>query len=428
MASSAEAEQPRGGLASARTPPPPPPLLRRLQRLARPLASLAAAGRGREKESVSAESSPASAPPPAADPVEERILVSEVEIRGVSGELAAVARGALTVRPNFAYTLEEVQEDVNRVFQTGFFSTCQPVAEDTRDGVKVILDVKPNPVLSGVVVVGADALPTRVVQDAFAAQFSRTLNFQAFNQALRALNAWYEERGVLGSVLDAQLSEAGICELRCAEAHVRSVAVRTLDPATGEPCAGRTKHEVVQRALTLRPGCVYSVRQARRDLDAIYSTGVFEDVSLVPSAAATGEAGAEKGEEGAAPGAAGTGLDLTVSLVERKTGGFSAGGGMSARGLKGGALSGMVGSCAYTQKNLFGLNQKLSASLEMGSIEKLFRVSHTDPWVGSGRARVARTLSLANTRGSGAATHGRTLEPSPEQAAACRAAAASTSG
>jgi hypothetical protein len=112
----------------------------------------------------------ASAAPGGAPQREERILISEVEIKGVTGELAALAVAALTIKPNFAYTLDEVQEDVNRVFQTGYFSNCQPIAEDTRDGVRVTLDVRPNPELKGVVVNGANVLPARVIQDAFAGQ------------------------------------------------------------------------------------------------------------------------------------------------------------------------------------------------------------------------------------------------------------------
>lgn len=58
------------------------------------------------------------------------------------GELEKVANGALTIKPNFAYTLEEVQDDVNRVFATGYFAQCQPIAEDTRDGVRVVIEVR----------------------------------------------------------------------------------------------------------------------------------------------------------------------------------------------------------------------------------------------------------------------------------------------
>lgn len=230
-------------------------------------------------------------------------------------------------------------------------------------------------------------------------QYGKTLNFGAFNNALQAVNAWYEERGIFGQVVDAELSEGGICELKVAEAVVARVVVRTLSKETGEPLGNpKTRPEVITRALSTAPGRVYSVRAARRDLDAVYSTGIFEDVSLVPTPSA---------EE---PGK----LDLTVNVVERRTGGFSAGGGLSARGLAEGALSGMVGSCAYTQKNLFGLNQRLTASLELGQVDRLFRVSHVDPWVRSDPQRTSRALSLQNTRGNGNAIHGRGPEPPPE--------------
>ena len=321
-------------------------------------------------------------------------------MKGVSGEVADAARAALTLRPSFAYTLEEVQDAVNRVFATGVLAHCAPVAEDTRDGVRLVLECTPNPPLRGVTCAGAVALPPAVVQAAFAGQVGRTLNFRDFNAALRAINGWYEARGALGTVTDAEMSEAGVCEVRVKETAVGRVALRFVDKATGEPVAGRTRPHVVLRALASKPGEMYSVRRARRDLDALYALGIFEDVSLVPTASAD------------TPGA----LDLTYTLVERKTGGFSAGGGMSARGLAGGALSGMVGSFAYTQKNLFGCNQRLSASLEAGSVEKLFRLAHVDPWIDSHRTQ--RAVSVCNTRASGAAVHGRGRAPTPEECAA----------
>ena len=61
-------------------------------------------------------------------------------------------------------------------------------------------------------------------------------------------------------------------------------------------------------------------------------------------------------------------VDLNLNLVERKTGGISAGGGISATGHAEGALPGIIGSAAYSQRNLFGLNQKLNASVEIGQV------------------------------------------------------------
>lgn len=87
--------------------------------------------------------------------------------RGVSGQLQKIAQAALTLKPNFSYTLQEVQQDVNRVFETGFFSNCQPTAEDTRDGVRVLIEVTANPELRGVVLNGANTLPVSVIQNSF---------------------------------------------------------------------------------------------------------------------------------------------------------------------------------------------------------------------------------------------------------------------
>lgn len=73
---------------------------------------------------------------------------------------------------------------MNRVFATGFFASCTPVAEDTRDGVRVTLDCRPNPVLTGVTLLGATALPEAVVAAAFEPQLGKTLNFRDFHAAL----------------------------------------------------------------------------------------------------------------------------------------------------------------------------------------------------------------------------------------------------
>jgi hypothetical protein len=43
----------------------------------------------------------------------------QVEVVGVNESLKKIAYDALTTRPNFAYTLKEVEADLKRVFATG---------------------------------------------------------------------------------------------------------------------------------------------------------------------------------------------------------------------------------------------------------------------------------------------------------------------
>ena len=61
-------------------------------------------------------------------------------------------------------------------------------------------------------------------------------------------------------------------------------------------------------------------------------------------------------------------VDLSVNLTERKTGGLGAGGGLSTQSRGEGALPGFVGSFSYSEKNLFGLNQRLAAQVELGQV------------------------------------------------------------
>ncbi len=89
----------------------------------------------------------------------------QLEIRGVDGELRKAAEAALSMKPNFAYTLKEVKADMHHVFDLGYFSKATPTPEDTRDGVKLIIEV--FPFLSSIILferispIDADAGDTR---------------------------------------------------------------------------------------------------------------------------------------------------------------------------------------------------------------------------------------------------------------------------
>jgi len=105
---------------------------------------------------------------------EERVLISEVAVRGKDGEplelpeLEAAAAAALRAcRPNAALTVREVQEDVHRIVESGLFRSCMPVAVDTRDGIRLVFEVEPNQDFHGLVCEGANLLPSKFLEDAF---------------------------------------------------------------------------------------------------------------------------------------------------------------------------------------------------------------------------------------------------------------------
>lgn len=51
-------------------------------------------------------------------------------------------------------------------------------------------------------------------------------------------------------------------------------------------------------------------------------------------------------------------------------------------------------SFAYSNRNVFGRNQKFNLSLERGQIDSVFRVNYTDPWIQGDNKRTSRTVML----------------------------------
>lgn len=282
---------------------------------------------------------------------------AKIEFTGATEELRERARAALSLRPNFSYTLEEVQGALGAMFDRGDFAACRPRAEDTRDGVKLTLELSPNPEVTGFVVSGADRLPAAVVRQALAPLYGQPLNYRAAEAAAERLNDWYDAAGIVGRVIhaDADPDDPSRLLFKVAEAVVAGLHLRFVDPKTGEvgrrgvrgsgvgcrtllgpsPCRqaagagfpffwggggeeslntassspstlsvpqrpppaprdsiplqvreeGRTRPEIILRYLGTTPGQVYNLAQAARDVQAAYSTGLFEDVGIRPVAA-----------------------------------------------------------------------------------------------------------------------------------------------
>nr|GEY61556.1 outer envelope protein 80, chloroplastic [Tanacetum cinerariifolium] len=80
---------------------------------------------------------------------DERVLISEVLVRNKDGEelerkdlVEEAVKALKTCRPNSALTVREVQEDVHRIIGSGYFSSCLPVAVDTRDGIRLVFQME----------------------------------------------------------------------------------------------------------------------------------------------------------------------------------------------------------------------------------------------------------------------------------------------
>ncbi|RXI03907.1 hypothetical protein DVH24_038181 [Malus domestica] len=331
---------------------------------------------------------------------EERVLISEVLVRNKDGEelerkdLEMEALAALKAcRANSALTVREVQEDVHRIIDSGYFCSCMPVAVDTRDGIRLIFQVKPNQEFQGLVCEGANVLPAKFLKDAFCDGYGKVINLKRLNEVISSINDWYMDRGLFAMVSAVEILSGGILKLQVSETEVNNISMRFLDRKTGEPTIGKTKPDTILRQLTTKKGQVYSMLQGKRDVETVLTMGLMEDVSIIPQPADAGK------------------VDITMNVVERPSGGFSAGGGISS-GITSGPLSGLIGSFAYSHRNLFGRNQKLHVSLERGQIDSIFRINYSDPWIAGDDKRTSRTIMVQNSTTPGTLIHGNQLNGS----------------
>ncbi|BBA80131.1 surface antigen D15-like protein [cyanobacterium endosymbiont of Rhopalodia gibberula] len=306
---------------------------------------------------------------------EPRVLVVEVLVSGVDEDLGNLVYNTVQTRPGRTATRSLLQEDVNAIYATGFFSNVKVTPADTPLGVRITFDVQPNPTLSEVVVETgtneeARALPPEVVEDIFRDQYRTILNLRELQNGIQKLNEWYSEQGYdLAQVIGSpKVGDDGIVTLVVSEGVIQDVQVRFFD-AEDEPINGRTRPFIVTREMQLEPGNVFNRRIAQTDLQRVFSLGLFEDVRISFS-----------------PGEDPREVIVNVDVVEGNTGSLAAGAGIS-------STSGLFGTVSYQEQNLGGNNQTIGGEVQVGERELLFDVNFTDPWIAGDPFRTAYTVN-----------------------------------
>ncbi|MBW4439885.1 MAG: BamA/TamA family outer membrane protein [Plectolyngbya sp. WJT66-NPBG17] len=317
-------------------------------------------------------------------PDEPRVLVSEVLVTGVNEELQQEVYRVIQTQAGRTTTRTQLQNDINAVFATGFFSNVRATPEDTPLGVRVTFEVASNPVLRSVQLQGGKIVPQTEVDRIFGTQYGKTTNFRDLQTGIQELTKFYQDRGfVLAQVTNAQQPQVnpdGTVVLQVAEGEIERIQVRFINKegsdrdAKGNPIRGRTREYIVTRELELKPGSVFNRTVLERDFQRLFGLGLFED--LRPSL----DVGEDRSK-----------VVLVVNAVERNSGNIGLAGGFS-------SASGLFGSVSYGQQNVGGNNQKLNAEVQIGQRDQQYELSFTDPWIGGDPFRTSYTLSVFRRR------------------------------
>jgi outer membrane protein insertion porin family len=312
------------------------------------------------------------------------VLVGEVLVTGATPDLQEEVYRVIQTQAGRTTTRTQLQQDINAVFATGFFSNVRATPEDTPLGVRVTFEVTPNPPLKSVQLEGSRVVPPDVVQKIFSPQYGRIANFRDLQSGIQELTKYYQSNGfVLAQVVNAerpQINPDGTVVLQVAEGEIERVQVNFINKegndrdAKGNPIRGKTRDFIITRELELRPGTVFNRRTLERDFQRLFGLGLFED--LRPSL--------NVGEDPSK-------VVLVVNAVERRSANIGLAGGFS-------SASGLFGSVSFGEQNFGGNNQKLNAEVQIGQRDQQFELSFTDPWIGGDPFRTSYTASLFRRR------------------------------
>jgi outer membrane protein insertion porin family len=363
-----------------------------------PLAAMAAAvalgqpALAQSPDAAAPEGSPAAQEPsaaPAAEPLaappakpEPKVLISEVVVKGIEGHpererLEIAVYDAMATRPGSRVTRSELQNDLSAIYATGWFSDVRIQPVDSPLGVQLVVSVAPNPVLTQVELEGVGAktkIPANLIPDTFAADYGKTLNLNALQSRVAALQKWYADQGYSLARVSGptRVSPEGVVQLLVREGTVAGVEVQFLNKEgestndKGQPIRGKTKSWVITREISIKNGDTFNRRQLEDDIKRLYGTGLFGDVkvTLRPVAGTPGE------------------VTIVLGIVEQSTGSISGGLGYS-------QSQGVFGQVQIQDSNLLGRAWDLALNFTYGQYGGLADLSFTDPWIKGDKYRTA---------------------------------------
>jgi len=289
----------------------------------------------------------------AADPTGK--IVTSIAVTGNSVVTEKAIMAVVKVQPGEAVVADKIKQDMQAIYELGYFFDVVSNFNEVPEGVQVIYTVMENPVLQDIVIKGNTKVTTDKLKSMLTVTKGNILNSKALNDNVRAMEQYYHDQGfILTKVSDVSMSPGGVLTLTVNEGMLEAITVK------GNV---KTKDYVITREMKLKPGQPFNVKDAKRSMQKIYNLGYFEDVNM-------------KLNPGKEPNA----VVFETSVVEQKTGKFSIGGGYS-------QTDGMVGIIGLGDDNFRGTGDKVNIQWEFGGNasratgSRNYQFSYTRPWL-----------------------------------------------
>ena len=302
---------------------------------------------------------------------EESVLISEIIIEGWENhpegrKLELAAYDSMSIKPGSIVNNQILNQDLNAIYASGWFSGVKINSQEGPLGVRLIVEVVPNPILKKVELKQINSLiSNEYVDDIFNNYYGTTLNLNEIQNKIEIIKKRYEKEGysLVRITGPDRISENGVVTLKVSEGIISDVKLRFLgsDGETiidGKPKKGKTKDWVIKRELKTQPGSIFNRKILEADIGRLYATSLFDDVKV------------SLGPDNANPGQ----VIIFLDLSEQRTGSLTGGLGYS-------NSSGIFATIGLQETNALGRAWSTNLNLNFGEYSTTYNFSLSDPWI-----------------------------------------------
>ncbi len=302
---------------------------------------------------------------------QERVLISEIIIEGWENhpegrKLELAAYDSMSIKPGSIVDNQILKKDLNSIYASGWFSGVKIKSQDGPLGVRLIVNVVPNPILTKVELNPINSvIPNSYVDEIFSNFYGTTLNLNELQNKIEIIKKRYESEGYSLARINGpdRISENGIVTLNVSEGIISDVKLRF--PGSdgesiidGKPRKGKTKDWVIKRELKTQPGTIFNRKTLEADIKRLYATSLFDDVKV------------SLGPDNLNPGQ----VMIFLDLSEQRTGSLTGGLGFS-------NSSGIFASIGLQETNALGRAWSTNINLNFGEYSTTYNFSLSDPWI-----------------------------------------------
>ena len=319
---------------------------------------------------------------------QESVLISEIIIEGWENhpegrKLELAAYDSMSIKPGSIVDNRLLNRDLNAIYASGWFSGVKIKSQDGPLGVRLIVNVVPNPILKKVELQPIDSvISNSYVDEIFSNFYGTTLNINELQNKIEIIKKRYENEGYSLARINGpeRISEDGIVILNVSEGIISDIELRFLgsdgeSTIDGKPRKGKTKDWVITRELKTQPGTIFNRKILEADIKRLYDTALFDDVKV------------SLGSDNSNPGQ----VIIFLDLSEQRTGSLTGGLGYS-------NSSGIFASVGLQETNAFGRAWSTNINLNFGEYSTTYNFSLTDPWIKGDRHRTSFRTNIFLSR------------------------------